>query len=133
MGWVDGLLTKVFGPKSAQPPPSFNLAAAISTTIERKNNELILKNDGKLPWADVAAGALGSTLTGIDRTGAAGVKVGQAVAAVPELAMKGWHYAKIAAGVAAVLLAIWLAWQLRGAYQGARLQSAQLDYFLKAR
>eukprot|EP00741_Cyanophora_paradoxa_P010460 tig00000158_g10115.t1 len=88
-----------------------HLAAAISTTIERKNNELILKNDGKLPWADV----------------------GQAVAAVPELAMKGWHYAKIAAGVAAVLLAIWLAWQLRGAYQGARLQSAQLDYFLKAR
>eukprot|EP00741_Cyanophora_paradoxa_P024784 tig00000310_g23927.t1 len=101
MGWVDAVLTKVFGPKSAQPPPSFNLAAAISTTIERKNNELILKNDGKLPWADVAAGALGSTLTGIDRTGAAGVKVGQAVAAVPELAMKGWHYAKIAAGVAA--------------------------------
>eukprot|EP00741_Cyanophora_paradoxa_P006080 tig00000983_g5896.t2 len=103
MGWVDAVLTKVFGPKSAQPPPSFNLAAAISTTIERKNNELILKNDGKLPWADVAAGALGSTLTGIDRTGAAGVKVGQAVAAVPELAMKGWHYAKIAAGVAAHL------------------------------
>eukprot|EP00741_Cyanophora_paradoxa_P023046 tig00021534_g22256.t1 len=87
MGWVDAVLTKVFGPKSAQPPPSFNLAAAISTTIERKNNELILKNDGKLPWA----------------TGCG----------VPELAMKGWHYAKIAAGVAAVLLAIWLAWQLR--------------------
>eukprot|EP00741_Cyanophora_paradoxa_P019033 tig00021108_g18376.t1 len=99
---------------------------AQTIAIERKGNE-------NVPVADKAASFLLGALAAPGRIGDKAEKAAKAIADLPDEAKKLWHYAKIAAGVAAVLLAIWLAWQLRGAYQGARLQSAQLDYFLKAR
>ena len=100
MTWLDGVLTKVFGPKNKQLPTSFNLAKAMATTVEIKNRETVVKG-GKLGWKDIGASALTRTLVDVDKTGAA-------IAEAPGKVLQGL---KAALMVAAALLTIWLVFQ----------------------
>ena len=97
MTWLDGVLTKVFGPKNSQLNPSFNLAKAMATTVEIKNRETIVK-EGKLGWKDIGASALTSTLVKVDKTG-------EVIAEAPGKVLRGL---KLALMIFAGLLTIWL-------------------------